>query len=81
MADQTLEIPGPDEVRKVKLSSADRVLWPGAGMADGKEVTKGELVDYLLAVAEPFLAAIRPIKLSCGLFRRATLALRGFGLG
>ena len=66
MADTTLEIAGPnDETRKVKLSSGDRVLWPGSGMADGRDVTKAELVDYLLAVAEPFLAANgdRPITL------------------
>lgn len=65
MADTTLEIPGPEGIRKLKLSSGDRVLWPGAGMADGKDVTKADLVDYLLAVAEPFLAANgdRPITL------------------
>ncbi|WP_242681224.1 ATP-dependent DNA ligase [Tessaracoccus sp. SD287] len=66
MADTTLEIAGPHgETRKVKLSSGDRVLWPGSGMADGRDVTKAELVDYLLAVAEPFLAANgdRPITL------------------
>ena len=50
MADTHLEIPAPDgSVRQVKLSSADRELWPG--------ITKHDLVDYLLAVAEPFLLA------------------------
>ena len=66
MADTMLEIPGPDGVvRKVKLSSGDRVLWPADGMADHKPVTKAELVDYLLAVADPFLQANgdRPITL------------------
>ncbi|MGJ3509240.1 ATP-dependent DNA ligase [Enemella sp. A6] len=43
-----LEISGPDGTRQVKLSNPDKELWPG--------ITKGDLVDYLLAVAEPFLA-------------------------
>ncbi|MGA4506561.1 ATP-dependent DNA ligase [Propionibacteriaceae bacterium G1746] len=67
MGDDTiLEIPAPDGgTRSVKLSSGDRVLWPGSGMTDGRDVTKRDLVDYLLAVAEPFLAANgdRPITL------------------
>ena len=54
MADVLLEVPGPDGVRTVKLSSPDKELWPAS--ASGPEVTKRVLADYLLAVAEPFLA-------------------------
>ncbi len=55
----TLDIPSPTGVRQVSLSSPDRLVWPEAG------ITKRELVDYLLAVAEPFLAANgdRPVSL------------------
>lgn len=50
MADaDVLKIDGPDGVREVKLSSPDKVFWPDAG------ITKRGLVDYLLAVADPFL--------------------------
>nr|WP_197511021.1 hypothetical protein [Tessaracoccus coleopterorum] len=48
MADEYLELPGP-EPRRVKLSSPDKVLWPGPG------ITKRDLAGYLVAVAEPFL--------------------------
>lgn len=51
--DTTLEIPGPDGVQKVRLSSPDKVLWPASG--GGEAVTKRDLADYLLAVAGPFL--------------------------
>ncbi|SDB80088.1 DNA ligase D [Raineyella antarctica] len=50
-----LAVPGPDGPRKVKLSHPDKLLWPAAGLPDGRGVTKGELAEYLLAVAEPFL--------------------------
>lgn len=55
----TLDIPSPAGARQVSLSSPDRVIWPEAG------ITKRELVDYLLAVADPFLAANgdRPVSL------------------
>lgn len=48
-----LEVPGPHGPRTVKLSSPDKVLWPGA--ATSPAVTKADLARYLLAVAEPFL--------------------------
>lgn len=55
-----LEVPGPDdEVRKVKVSSPDRLVYPDDG------VSKLDVVEYLLAVAEPFLrwSGDRPIAL------------------
>nr|WP_274637692.1 non-homologous end-joining DNA ligase [Microbacterium bovistercoris] len=55
----TLTAPGPHGAREIGLSSPDRVLWPEVG------VTKRELAEYLLAVADPFLAANgdRPVSL------------------
>jgi DNA ligase D len=55
----TIEVPGPDGVREMRVSSPSRVVWPEAG------VTKLELVEYLVAVAEPFVRANgdRPISL------------------
>ncbi|MHC3000406.1 non-homologous end-joining DNA ligase [Microbacterium sp. HJ5] len=55
----TLTIPGPDGDREVGLSSPNRVIWPELG------ITKRELAEYLLAVADPFLAANgdRPVSL------------------
>jgi DNA ligase D-like protein (predicted polymerase) len=44
--------------RTVKLTSPDKVLWPAHASTiatDGRAVTKRDLADYLLAVAEPFL--------------------------
>ncbi|WP_261165251.1 non-homologous end-joining DNA ligase [Microbacterium sp. Marseille-Q6965] len=51
----TLQVGG----REVSLSSPDRVLWPQEG------ITKRELAEYLIAVAEPFLAhnGGRPVSL------------------
>ena len=44
------EIPGPrGETRVIRVSSPDRVVFPQAGL------TKLQLVDYVLAVCEPFL--------------------------
>ena len=45
--------------REVSLSSPERVLWPQAG------ITKRELAEYLIAVADPFLAhnGDRPVSL------------------
>lgn len=54
MADVILEVPGPDGVRSVKLSSPDKELWPATEASAA--VTKRELASYLLAVAGPFLA-------------------------
>jgi len=55
----TLDVPGPDGVRPMRVSSPSRVIWPEAG------VTKLELAEYLVAVAEPFVRANgdRPISL------------------
>ncbi|WP_243077306.1 non-homologous end-joining DNA ligase [Microbacterium sp. SS28] len=55
----TLTVPGPDGDREVGLSSPDRVIWPALG------ITKRELAEYLITVAEPFLAANgqRPVSL------------------
>lgn len=54
-----LTVPGPHGDREVGLSSPDRVVWPDAG------VTKREVAEYLIAVADPFLAANgqRPVSL------------------
>ena len=56
---QVLEVPGPDGVRQVRLSSPDRVMWPDLGL------TKGDLAAYVLAVGDPLLRAIgdRPVTL------------------
>jgi len=55
----TLTVPGPDGEREVGLSSPNRVLWPDTG------ITKQELAEYVIAVAQPFLAANgdRPVSL------------------
>ena len=55
----TLTVPGPQGDREVGISNPDRVLWPEVG------ITKRELAEYFIAVAEPFLAANghRPVSL------------------
>jgi len=55
----TMIVPGPGGDREVALSSPGRVVWPEAG------ITKRELAEYALAVAEPFLRANgdRPVSL------------------
>ncbi|GAA3764212.1 non-homologous end-joining DNA ligase [Microbacterium kribbense] len=55
----TLVVPGPDGDREIGLSSPSRVIWPEVG------ITKRELAEYLIAVADPFLAANgnRPVSL------------------
>ncbi|SIR74937.1 non-homologous end-joining DNA ligase [Microbacterium sp. RURRCA19A] len=55
----TLTVPGPDGDREIGVSNPDRVLWPELG------ITKRELAEYFVAVAEPFLAANgdRPVSL------------------
>ena len=50
---EILSIDGPHGTRGVKLSSAEKVLWPAAGQSPA--ITKRDLADYLLAVSEPFL--------------------------
>lgn len=55
----TLTVPGPDGDRELSLSSPNRVIWPEPG------ITKHELAEYAIAVAEPFLRANghRPVSL------------------
>ncbi|WP_460774581.1 non-homologous end-joining DNA ligase [Microbacterium sp. GXF7504] len=55
----TLTVPGPHGDREVGVSNPDRVLWPEVG------ITKRELAEYFIAVAQPFLAANgnRPVSL------------------
>ena len=55
----TLTVPGPDGDREIGVSNPDRVVWPELG------ITKRELAEYFVAVAEPFLAANgdRPVSL------------------
>jgi DNA ligase D len=53
----TVEVPGPDGTRTVRVSSPSRELWPG--------ITKLGLAEYLVAVREPFVRANgdRPVSL------------------
>jgi DNA ligase D len=55
----TLSVPSPDGEREVGISNPDRVLWPESG------ITKRELAEYFLAVAEPFVthSGNRPVSL------------------
>ncbi len=55
----TIDVPGPDGVREMRVSSPNRVLWPEVG------VTKLELAEYLVAVGDVFVRANgdRPISL------------------
>ncbi|MFT4135934.1 non-homologous end-joining DNA ligase [Microbacterium sp.] len=55
----TVTVPGPDGDREVGLSSPNRVIWPEPG------ITKHELAEYVVAVADPFLSANghRPVSL------------------
>ncbi len=48
-----LSVPGPDGDREVRLTNPDRVYFPERG------ITKGEVVRYYAAVAEPLLRALR----------------------
>jgi DNA ligase D len=54
-----LTVPGPHGDREVKLTSADRVVFPDRG------ITKGEVVEYYRSVAEPLLKVLfeRPTNL------------------
>jgi bifunctional non-homologous end joining protein LigD len=58
-----LRVPGPDGEREVRLSSADRVMWPATDA--GAAVTKGDLAAYLVAVGEPLVRVLgdRPVTL------------------
>jgi DNA ligase D len=47
-----LTVPGPDGDRVVRVSNPDKVYFPAPG------ITKRDVVDYYLAVAEPLLRAI-----------------------
>jgi bifunctional non-homologous end joining protein LigD len=55
----TLEVPGRDGPREVRLSSPDRVMWPDAG------ITKGDLAAYVVAVGDHLIGALsdRPVTL------------------
>ena len=57
MASERITLQAGD--REVSISSPDRVIWPEVG------VTKRELAEYLIAVADPFLAhnGHRPVSL------------------
>ncbi len=60
MADaQIVEVEGPHGVREVRLSSPDRLMWPGAG------ITKGDLAGYVMAVGDCLVRHIgdRPVTL------------------
>jgi len=50
-------------VRDVRISSPDRVMWPAT--SDTAEITKLQLAEYTLAVAEPMMRALgdRPVTL------------------
>ncbi len=48
-----LTVPGPHGDREVRLTSAGRVCFPERG------ITKGEVVEYYRAVAEPLLRVLR----------------------
>ena len=55
----TLEVPGPDGPRLVRISSPDRPMWPDEG------ISKLDLARYLVAVGDRFLALAghRPVTL------------------
>ncbi|WP_415853514.1 ATP-dependent DNA ligase [Sinomonas sp. G460-2] len=54
MADsEILHVDGPDGAREVKLSSPDKVLWPG--VEGHQPLTKRDLARYLISVESPFL--------------------------
>jgi DNA ligase D len=55
----TVEVPGPNGDRTMRVSSPSRVLWPEPG------ITKLDLVHYFVQVADAFLAANgdRPVSL------------------
>jgi bifunctional non-homologous end joining protein LigD len=63
---KVLEIPGPaGEVRDVRISSPERLIWPAAGDRDNAGITKLQLAGYTIAVADAMLRALgdRPVTL------------------
>jgi len=56
---KVMEVPGPDGLRQVRVSSPDRPMWPDDG------VTKWDLAEYVAAVGEGLLRAVadRPVTL------------------
>ena len=48
-----LEVDGPHGVRRVRLSSPDRLIWPDDGL------TKRDLADYVIAVGDGLLRSLR----------------------
>ncbi len=54
-----LQVPGPDGMRDMRVSSPSRVIWPEVG------ITKLELAEYVVAVGGPLIEAIgdRPVSL------------------
>jgi bifunctional non-homologous end joining protein LigD len=54
-----IEVDSPEGPRQVRLSSPDRVLWPGPG------ITKQQLAEYVVAVGPALLSALgdRPVTL------------------
>lgn len=59
-----LAIPAPDgSERQVRVSNPEAYVWPpvqpGSDAPETPGVNKRDLVDYLLAVSEPFLRAVR----------------------
>lgn len=60
----TITLPGPDgQERSVRITNPDKPVWPATDAAPA--VTKRDLVDYLIAVADPLLRAVgdRPVTL------------------
>jgi DNA ligase D len=55
----TIEVPGPNGMREMRISSPSRVLWPEPG------ITKLDLARYLVAVGPAFITANgdRPVSL------------------
>ena len=55
----TLQVPGPEGTREVRISSPGRELWPGTG------ITKLELAEYFVTVGPWFMPIVghRPITL------------------
>ena len=48
-----LEVPGPDGVREVRVSSPERLMWPG------DRITKLDLATYAIAVSDGLMGALR----------------------
>jgi bifunctional non-homologous end joining protein LigD len=63
---EVLEVPGPaGVVREVRLSSPDRLIWPAAPGSGDPGITKLELAEYTVTVAEAMMRALgdRPVTL------------------